>query len=46
MVHSITNKKITKYHKLIDEPALRDVWMKAMCVEVGQLAQGYKDTKG
>ena len=45
MVHPIKNKTITKYHKLIDEPLLREVWMKAMCVELGQLAQGYKDTK-
>ena len=44
VVHPITNKTITKYHKLVDEPLLREVWMKAMCVELGRLAQGYKDT--
>ena len=45
VVHPITNKKITKYHKLIDQPLLREVWMKSMCVELGRLAQGYKDAK-
>ena len=45
MVHPIKNKTITKYHKLIDEPLLREVLMKEMCVELGRLAQGYKDTK-
>ena len=39
VVHSITNKKITKYHKLIDEPLIREVWMKAMCVELGLLSK-------
>ena len=46
VVHPITNKTITKYHKLIDEPLLRKLWMKAMCVELGQISQGYKDAKG
>ena len=45
VVHPITNMTIKKYHKLIDEPLLREVWMKAMCVKLGCLAQGYKDTK-
>ena len=35
VVHPFTNKTITKYHKLIDEPLLCEVWMKAMCVELG-----------
>ena len=46
VLHPITNNTITKYHKLIDEPLLHEVWMKAMCVELGQQNQGYKDTKG
>ena len=46
VVHPITNKTITKYHKLTDEPLLRKFWMKKMCVELGRLDQGYKDTKG
>ena len=31
---------------MIDEPLLQDVWMKAMCVDLGRLAQGYGGTKG
>ena len=31
---------------MIDKPLLQNVWMKAMCVELGCLAQGYGDTKG
>ena len=46
VVHPVTNKTITRYNKLVDEPLLHKVWMKLMCVELGQLAQGYKDTKG
>ena len=46
VVHPITNRTITKYHKLIDDTLLGEVCMKAMCVELGHLAQGYKDTKG
>ena len=46
VVHPIKNKTVTKYQNLIDEPLLREVWMKAMCVELGRLAQGYKYKKG
>ena len=46
VVHPTTKETITKYQKLIDEPLLRDVWMRALCKELGRLAQGYKDTKG
>ena len=42
VVHPITNRTITRYHKLIAEPLLREVWMKAMCVKLGRLYQGYK----
>ena len=38
VVHPVTNETITKYHKVIAEPLLREVWMKAMCVELGRLA--------
>ena len=31
---------------MIGEPLLRDVWMKAMCKELGRLAQGYGEVKG
>ena len=46
VVHPITNETITKYQKLVEDPLLKDTWMKAMCIELGRLAQGYKDTKG
>jgi len=29
----ITNETINKYQKLIDEPLLRDTWLKAMYIE-------------
>jgi len=37
VVHPTTKEKITKNQKLINEPLLRDVWMKAMCKELGRL---------
>ena len=46
VVHPVTKETITKYQKLIDEPLLRDVWTKAMCKELGRLAQGYDGTEG
>jgi hypothetical protein len=46
VVHPTTKETITKYQKLINGPLLRDVWMRAMCKELGRLAKGYKDTKG
>ena len=46
VVHSITKETITKYHRVIEEPSLCDVWMKGMCIELGRLAQGYRYTKG
>ena len=46
VVHSITNKTITKYHRVIEESSLCNVWMKGMCIKLGRLAQGYWDTKG
>ena len=46
VVHPITKETITKYNKLIAEPLLRDTWTKAMCIELGRLAQGYGTTKG
>ena len=46
VVHPVTNETINKYEKLIAEPLLKDVWLKAMCKELGRLAQGYGDTEG
>ncbi|KAL7524619.1 hypothetical protein ACHAXR_000651 [Thalassiosira sp. AJA248-18] len=46
VVHPVTKETLTKYNKVIECDDLREVWMQAMCVELGRLAQGYKDTKG
>ena len=46
VVDPTTKKTLTKYHKVIEVPELRETWMKAMCIELGRIAQGYKDTKG
>ena len=46
MVHPATKETITKSNKLIIGPATREVSMEAMTEELGQLAQGYRDTKG
>ena len=40
VVHTVTNKTITKYKKLIADPVLRDDWMLGICKELGRLAQG------
>ena len=41
VVHPVTKETITKYKKLISDPLLRDTWSKAMCKELGRLAQGF-----
>ncbi len=46
VVHSVTKETLTKYHKIIKVPELKEVWIKDMCNELGRLAQRYKDTKG
>ena len=46
VVHPITKQTITKYEELANNPELRDVWTKAMCKELGNIAQGYDETKG
>ena len=38
VVHAVTKETITKYKTLINEPLLREVWMEAMCRELGRLA--------
>ena len=43
VVHPVTKETITKYKTLIEDSLLRDKWMKAICVELGWLAQGYQD---
>ena len=40
VIHPITKETITKYIKLMDEPALKDLWVPAMSKELHCLAQG------
>ena len=46
VVYPITKETITKYAKIIKVPELRDVWLAAMCKELGRIAQGWDDTNG
>ena len=45
-MHPVTKETITKYKTLIEDLLLKDKWNKAMCVELGRLAQGYQDIPG
>jgi hypothetical protein len=40
VVHPITKETITKYMKLMDDPALKGLWVPAMSKELHRLAQG------
>jgi hypothetical protein len=40
VVHPITKETITKYTKLMDNPALKALWVPAMSKELHRLAQG------
>jgi hypothetical protein len=40
IVHPITKEMITKYTKLMDDPALKGPWVPAMSKEQHRLAQG------
>ena len=46
VVHPETKETITSYKKLANDPLLRKTWMKAMCKELGNIAQGYGKEKG
>ena len=46
VVHPTTGETITKYTQLANDPQLRAIWEEAFCVELGRLAQGYKNTPG
>jgi hypothetical protein len=46
VVHPVTGKTTTKYKTLIKDPLTRLVWSRAMCKELGRLAQGYLGEKG
>ncbi len=40
VVHLVTKETITHYRKLIKDPLLKDLWIKAMSKELHHLAQG------
>jgi hypothetical protein len=40
VVHPITKETVTKYNKLMNDPALKDLWVPSMSKELHQLAQG------
>jgi hypothetical protein len=42
VVHLITKETITKYTKLMEDPALKDLWVPAMSKELHHFAQGKK----
>ena len=47
VVHPVTKETITHYRKLIKDPLLKDLWIKAMSKELHRLAQGCEGiTKG
>eukprot|EP00804_Cyclotella_cryptica_P028694 CCRYP_008187-RA/>CCRYP_008187-RA protein AED:0.42 eAED:0.42 QI:0/0/0/0.5/0/0/2/0/188 len=46
VVHPVTKETITKYKKLANDPILQAVWTKAMCEELGRLAQGWDGSNG
>ena len=46
VTHPDTGVNITSYRKLLKIPLLRDVWVKVMCKELGNISQGFGDTKG
>jgi len=48
VTHPNTKEEINKYHKFLKDTneELWVTWIKAMCKELGQLAQGYGDTTG
>jgi hypothetical protein len=46
VVHPVTKETITKYEKLANDPLMQDVWTKAMCKELGRLAQGWDGNAG
>ena len=46
VVHPDPKETITRHSQLLNDPVLRVVWFKAMCIQLGRLSNGYKDTKG
>eukprot|EP00804_Cyclotella_cryptica_P015782 CCRYP_013415-RA/>CCRYP_013415-RA protein AED:0.54 eAED:0.33 QI:0/0/0/0.5/0/0.5/2/0/358 len=46
VVHPETGETLTKYEQLLKVPALQLIWSKAMCKELGRLAQGFDGDAG
>lgn len=46
VVYPVTNETITNYKKLANAPLSKDTWTRALCKELGKIAQGYGDKKG
>ena len=43
VIHPVTNETITKYTKLMNDPALKVIWVSAMSKELHRLAQEKED---
>ena len=46
VVHPVTKESITSLKKLMADPITRIIQRKTICLELGRLAQGYRDTPG
>eukprot|EP00804_Cyclotella_cryptica_P019007 CCRYP_006480-RA/>CCRYP_006480-RA protein AED:0.25 eAED:0.14 QI:0/0/0/1/1/1/2/0/936 len=46
VVNPENGETLTKYEQLLKIPALKQIWSKAMCKELGRLAQGYEGDPG
>ena len=46
VVEPKSGKTLTMYGEIIKKPALMKVWLAAISKESGQLAHGFKETKG
>jgi len=46
VVHPVTKEAITKYDKLANDLATKEVWQAAMHKELRRLAQGYNTAEG
>ena len=46
VTHPETGKNDHQLQKLMQIPALKHVWEEAMCKELGEISNGWKDTEG
>ena len=46
VTHPTTGATITNYRKLISIPTMKEVWTNAMCKELGNISDGWNETKG